>query len=60
MQETVRTKLTTCLRNLTGKLKIKQKGASARIYSSSTTGGASNLTEDPYSDGTAQDTPKEE
>jgi hypothetical protein len=41
-------------------LKIKQKGASARINSSSTTGGASTLTEDPHSDVTAQDTQKEE
>jgi hypothetical protein len=31
-----------------------------KINSSSTTGGASTLTEDPHSDGTAQDTKKEE
>ena len=60
MQETVKSKFLTCLRNLTSRMKAKEKGASARTKSTSTGGGASNSTEDPHSEGTTQDTQKEE
>lgn len=60
MQETVKSKFLTCLRNLTSRMKAKEKGASARTKSTSTGGGASNSTEDPHSEGTTQDTQKDE
>ena len=60
MQETVKSKFLTCLRNLTSQMKEKEKGASARTKSTSTAGRASNSTEDPHSEGTTQDTKKDD